>query len=197
VTPTPAGSAEDLVVAGAGGPLAARLYVPVGVAGAGPLLLFFHGGGFVFGDVETHDGMCRLLCAAGGLRVLSVESAGLSLVGDLSSLAPALVVTAGFDPLRDEGEGLSGGHCGGWDLLLGRRYDSLKHGFANMIGLSSASRAALVDRRAGRRDAPNRPHGRRLRGQRRGQRGSRLTSAIRWDHVLASCYGFRRSSERR
>ena len=37
------------------------------------LLVFFHGGGFVFGDVDSHDGTCRLLCAEGGFAVLSVE----------------------------------------------------------------------------------------------------------------------------
>ncbi len=255
--PEPVGSVEDLVVSGAAGSLVGRLYVPFGVAEPGPLLLFFHGGGFVFGDVETHDGACRLLCAAGGIRVLSVEyrlapehpypaaiedaqaalgwvfanasvlgasgiavggdSAGASLsavvsqlaardgvpalalqvllypaidpdqgypsvelfrdgffltkadmdffeemyaggkdrdpadplryplVGNLSGLAPALVVTAGFDPLRDEGEAYAAAmEAAGTPVTL-RRYDSLIHGFINMIGLSSASRAALLE----------------------------------------------------
>ena len=53
----------------------ARLYVPEGQppASPAPLLLYFHGGGFVFGDLETHDGVCRLLAAASGASVLSVE----------------------------------------------------------------------------------------------------------------------------
>ena len=38
-----------------------------------PLLLFFHGGGFVVGDVDTHDAPCRALCRHAGVHVLSVE----------------------------------------------------------------------------------------------------------------------------
>lgn len=38
-----------------------------------PLLVFFHGGGFVVGDLETHDGLCRLLCRDAGVHVLAVD----------------------------------------------------------------------------------------------------------------------------
>jgi acetyl esterase len=38
-----------------------------------PALLYFHGGGFVIGDLDTHDGLCRLLANASGCRVISVE----------------------------------------------------------------------------------------------------------------------------
>ena len=38
-----------------------------------PLLIFFHGGGYVFGDLETHDAGCRLLCRHGGMHVLAVD----------------------------------------------------------------------------------------------------------------------------
>lgn len=62
--------ARDLTLPGAAGRLAARLYEPR-EAGRGPGLVFFHGGGLVTGDLDTHDGICRTL-AEGGLRVLSV-----------------------------------------------------------------------------------------------------------------------------
>jgi acetyl esterase len=254
--PEPVASVTELLVADG---LPARLYVPLGSHGPGPLLLFFHGGGFVFGDLESHDGICRLLCAASGVRVLAVEyrlapenpyptgvedartalawafshaselgvdgravavggdSAGghlaavisqlaardggpapalqvllyppidrltpyeslelfrhgffltrveidffeaaymagrgedptdarrHPLVGDLAGLAPAIVVTAGFDPLRDEGEAYAAAlEAAGTPVVL-RRYESLIHGFASMIGLSSAARAAVVE----------------------------------------------------
>ncbi len=62
---------------GAGGPgaLRGRLYVPRSrlLEQRAPLLLFFHGGGFVSGDVESHDGPCRFLAEEAGVRVLSVE----------------------------------------------------------------------------------------------------------------------------
>jgi acetyl esterase len=257
--PTPVGAVTDLVVAGAVGPLRARLYVPP--SNWSGLLVFFHGGGFVFGDVDSHDGTCRLLCAGGEFAVLSVEyrlapedpfpacvddawtawrwvlanasslpgapadlrigvggdSAGglLSavvcqlaartgvvppalqlliypaisrgvdsrsmqlfadgffltrveidffescllrgieddpsdfrghpLAGDLSGLAPAIVVTGGFDPLRDGGEDYAAAlQAAGTPATL-RRYDSLIHGFINMIGFSPACRAATEE----------------------------------------------------
>ncbi len=52
----------------------ARLYVPRGLPpGAGPLLVFFHGGGFMHGDLDTHDGTCRFITGRAGVRVLSVD----------------------------------------------------------------------------------------------------------------------------
>jgi acetyl esterase len=229
------------------------------VAGPAPLLVFLHGGGFVFGDLESYDGVCRVLCRHGGMMVMAMEyrlapehpfpapvedaraalrwvfehadelgadslrvaiggdSAGGSLsavvsqlaardggpapalqvliypaidpghayrsvelfadgffltrtemdffdeayaggiaddpadprryplVGDLSGLATAYVVTAGFDPLRDEGEAYGAALEAAGTPTLVRRYPSLIHGFINMIGISQASRNALVE----------------------------------------------------
>jgi acetyl esterase len=58
-------------IKGASGPLEARLYVPLGAPAKGPLLLFFHGGGFVLCDLDTHDALCTRLADAAGMRVLS------------------------------------------------------------------------------------------------------------------------------
>ncbi|MGU3536585.1 alpha/beta hydrolase [Methylobacterium sp. A54F] len=66
-------SAEDLVLPGPGGPLPARLYAPEGAAGPGPGLVYFHGGGFVAGGLDTHDGLCRGLVASAGCRLLAVD----------------------------------------------------------------------------------------------------------------------------
>lgn len=63
----------DTVVPGADGDLPARLYAPDAVTGASPVLVYFHGGGFAAGGVDTHDGLCAALCADAGVRVLSVE----------------------------------------------------------------------------------------------------------------------------
>jgi acetyl esterase/lipase len=62
----------DLRLPGAEGALAARLYVPRGARRGGPLLVYFHGGGWVVGDLDTHDQTCRFLASAAGVRVLSV-----------------------------------------------------------------------------------------------------------------------------
>src|SRR4051812_21734581 len=63
----------DRTVAGAAGPLSARLYVPHGAETPGPLLVYFHGGGWVEGSAVTHEPSCRLLAHLAGVRVLSVD----------------------------------------------------------------------------------------------------------------------------
>src|SRR5262245_61382962 len=56
----------------AGGEMAVRTYAPTG-AGPFPALVFFHGGGWVIGDLYTHDGICRSLANAAGCVVASVD----------------------------------------------------------------------------------------------------------------------------
>lgn len=64
---------RDLLVTGGAGRLPARLYTPDGLPEISPLLVYFHGGGFTVGSVETHDNLCRFLAKTAELRVLSVE----------------------------------------------------------------------------------------------------------------------------
>jgi acetyl esterase len=252
------GSHRELSVDGAEGPLRARLYECQEPGGPHPLMVFFHGGGFVLGDLDTHDSACRLLCLHAGAHVLSVEyrlapehpfpagledaraatrwafehaerlgadperiavagdSAGANLatvvcllattegdrvpafqlliypttdasrrreshelfgegyfltVGeidwfgdhyaaghddtdprispllaeDLSAMPPALVVTAGFDPLRDEGEAYAAALKEAGVPVALRRFSGLIHGFINATGVSRVSRDALVE----------------------------------------------------
>ena len=64
---------RPLSVAGGAGPLPARLYVPHEAPGSeGALVVCFHGGGWVVGDLDTHDVLCRGLARSSGARVLSV-----------------------------------------------------------------------------------------------------------------------------
>ncbi len=253
--PIPVGSVRDLSVDGAVGPLRARLYSPAPrpEAAARPLVVFFHGGGWVVGDIESHDQPCRLLCRYADVHVLSVDyrlapenpfpaavedaitafawaaanaarlgadparvavagdSAGGTLAAvvaqetrdsgtvqpvaqllvypgadgsvsrpskslfgegflltraqmdwywdtyrgdapstdprlsplladDLSGLAPALVTTAAFDPLRDEGEAYAAAlRTAGTPVVL-RRASGLVHGYLSMTGVHRASR---------------------------------------------------------
>jgi acetyl esterase len=62
----------ERTVQGPGGDLKLRIYRPVG-EGPFPLLVFFHGSGFVLCSLDTHDGMCRNLCAGAGCVVVSVD----------------------------------------------------------------------------------------------------------------------------
>ncbi|KEI43662.1 MAG: alpha/beta hydrolase [Saccharopolyspora rectivirgula] len=55
------------------GDLSARLYRPKELTETSPLLVFFHGGGWVIGDLDTHDDACRFLAKHAGIRVLSVD----------------------------------------------------------------------------------------------------------------------------
>ena len=62
---------RDLEAAGPGGPLRLRLYAPA--ANAPAALVFFHGGGWVAGGLDTHDGLCRRLAASSGVKLLAVD----------------------------------------------------------------------------------------------------------------------------
>jgi acetyl esterase len=58
----PVGGVEDIAVGGADGELPARVYRPQGDARDLSTLAYFHGGGFVIGDLDTHENTCRRLC---------------------------------------------------------------------------------------------------------------------------------------
>jgi acetyl esterase len=250
----PIGSVQDLEVDGAEGILPARLYVPR--AGSDALLVFFHGGGFIYGDLDSHDALCRFLAEQAGVRVLSVEyrlapearfpaayddcaaayrwvvknvdslgaapdrlavggdSAGGALAATTAlvaareglplafqlliypmtdqtnstdshamfsqgyyltksfkelgrdcyvprredwtdprmsvlyddvpqGLAPAYLCTAGFDPLRDEGEAYARKLADAGVPVELKRFPELIHGFINMVGLDVPARAAI------------------------------------------------------
>ncbi len=255
--PTPLASVTDVTVAGAEGPLSARLYDP----GAGPgsgLGVYFHGGGFVVCDLATHDSTCRLLAHGSGARVLAVDyrlapehrfpaaaddawaayahalehaaqigadparvavagdsaggnlAAGVAqravregvpgpllqlliypwldlsakrrsyalfgqgfylteddldwyaahylgpggapldprcsplLADELAGVAPAFIATAGFDPLRDEGEEYAARlRAAGVPVAL-QRHAGLFHGFANAVGVGRSARDAVL-----------------------------------------------------
>jgi acetyl esterase len=70
----PVGKIQNIVIPGPAGDIRARLYAPVATGGAAhPALVYFHGGGFVLGDLDTHDGLCRLFAQEGGFIMVSVE----------------------------------------------------------------------------------------------------------------------------
>jgi acetyl esterase len=70
----PIGETRGLEVAG----LPARLYVPRALVGrdggtGDPTLVFFHGGGWIYGDLDSHDAVCRVLAERAGVRVVAVD----------------------------------------------------------------------------------------------------------------------------
>jgi acetyl esterase len=249
------GSVSELVIPGPAGDLAARVYRPE-VEGPVPTVVLFHGGGWVIGDLDTHDNMARSICRdcsavvvsvdyrlapenpfpaavedalaatewvgerladLGGSEKLAVagDSAGGNLSAvvaqqlrdaggpaiaaqlliypavdvtgeyasrlenaegyfldlptmawfmnhyaadpahhtdprvsplrhhDLTGLPPAVVVTAEFDPLRDEGEAYAAELSAAGVPVEVRRFDGMIHGFFDMGGFSPAAQAAV------------------------------------------------------
>jgi acetyl esterase/lipase len=70
-------STQDRTIAGPAGDIPVRIYWPPGHApedgGAAPAVVFFHGGGFVAGDLDTHDGIARQHAAGAEAVVVSVD----------------------------------------------------------------------------------------------------------------------------
>jgi len=69
------GGVRDLMAETSSGSVPLRVYRPTGVGDSQrlPALVFFHGGGWVIGDLETHDVLCRQLAADAGVSVISVD----------------------------------------------------------------------------------------------------------------------------
>jgi acetyl esterase/lipase len=256
----PLAAVNDLAIPGPAGTIPARFYEPPGLGIENrPLIVYFHGGGWTIGDLDTCDSVCRFLAATVPATVLSVEyrlapehpfpaavedafaayrwaavdnsrlgadpariavagdsaggnlAAAVSLLGreddgpapamqaliypvtdavggqrsrdefasgflltkadmdwfedhylppstdhsdcrvsmlrapDVAGLPPAYVATAGFDPLRDEGEAYAQRMQDAGVPVTLRRHPGLVHGFANMTAISPTAHAAMLE----------------------------------------------------
>ena len=83
----PIGAVTDRTIDGPGGPLTLRFYTPRGLTGDAPALVFFHGGGWIYGDLDSHDATCRFLAEEAQVRVVAVDY----------RLAPEAPFPAAFD----------------------------------------------------------------------------------------------------
>jgi acetyl esterase len=88
--PQPVGSVRDITCPGEAGPVPLRVYRPAAGEAALPALVYCHGGGFVVGNLDTHDAICRALAMAAGVVVVSVDY----------RLAPEHPFPAGLDDTR-------------------------------------------------------------------------------------------------
>jgi acetyl esterase len=64
---------EDMTVPGPGGPVPIRIYQAKAPTGPGPVLAYYHGGGWVIGDIDTHDSLCAEIAVQTGWTVVSVD----------------------------------------------------------------------------------------------------------------------------
>jgi len=70
--PEPLARVEDLSIPGPSGPIPIRVYTAE-EGGPSPCLIYFHGGGYVLCDLDTHDPVCRTLARQSGAIVVSVD----------------------------------------------------------------------------------------------------------------------------
>ena len=73
--PPPVAEMRELSADGPHGPIPLRLYRPMGSKAEAllPVLVYYHGGGWVIGDLDTHDVLCRQLCNQSGCAVIAVD----------------------------------------------------------------------------------------------------------------------------
>jgi acetyl esterase len=70
--PAPVAAVRDFAVPGPAGDIAVRLYTPLEAENRPPLLVYLHGGGWVIGDLDSYDAVCRTLCHESRMLVASV-----------------------------------------------------------------------------------------------------------------------------
>jgi acetyl esterase len=71
--PRPVDQVLDVQATGPAGPIGLRLYRPAGLDPLAPALVYYHGGGWVIGDLDTHDTLCRELALDGRCIVVAVD----------------------------------------------------------------------------------------------------------------------------
>lgn len=63
----------DIAIPGPAGEIRARVYTPPGGDSTRPIVVFFHGGGFVIGNIDTHDAVCRDLAVDSAALLVSID----------------------------------------------------------------------------------------------------------------------------
>ena len=82
---------HDQQIPGPNAPLPIRIYTPVDSSSPLPIIVYYHGGGWVLGDLDSHDNLCRSLAAKTGALVVAVDY----------RLAPENIFPAALDDAND------------------------------------------------------------------------------------------------
>ena len=69
----PIGAVTERTIDGPGGPIGLRFYTPRGLVSGSPALVYLHGGSFMYGDLDSHDPLCRVLAEKAQVRVIAVD----------------------------------------------------------------------------------------------------------------------------
>jgi acetyl esterase len=139
----PGVAAYDREVPGAEGPLRARVYVPPRAPATGARgLVFFHGGGWVVGSIESHDRLCRVLAEEASTVVVSIDyrlapehrfPAGVNDAVASTRWVLANAATLGLDPAKIAVGGDSAGGNLSALVALALRDDALRPAFQLLL----------------------------------------------------------------
>ena len=127
------GSVEDLTVPGSAGPIPVRVYRPSSPGSQTPgVVVYFHGGGWVVGSLDSHDPICRELCCGADVVVVGVDyrlapehpfPAAVEDAWDVTRWVAAEAESLGVDPARIAVAGDSaGGNLAAVVALLAREH---------------------------------------------------------------------------
>jgi len=125
---------SDSSLPGPAGPIPVRIYSPSGSTPDGPTIVFYHGGGWVIGDLESHDVACRRLAAATGMRLIAVDY----------RLAPEHPYPAAAEDAHAALVAVTGGALGGppsWVAVAG---DSAGGNLSAVVSLMARDRGTRV-----------------------------------------------------
>jgi len=134
VTGAPQMPTEDTTVPGPAAAIPVRVYSPAGSTPEGPTIVWYHGGGWVIGDLESHDAPCRRLAAATGMRLVAVDY----------RLAPEHPYPAGPEDAYAALRAVQGGILGGPPSWLAVAGDSAGGNLTAVVSLIARDRGTPI-----------------------------------------------------
>ena len=145
-TVTPGTTVEDRTIPGPAGEIPVRVYRPT--TGARPLIVHFHGGGFVVGDLRLNDWLCSQVATRVGAVVMSVDyrlAPTHRFPAAVDDSYAAVAWAAEHDPLRDDGARYAAALRAAAVPVRCTEYVGMPHGFLNFPGVCRSAPQALAE----------------------------------------------------